>query len=157
MDTDNGYEKMINSSEEMDSLFVSYNISEKLKNAGFDYPCFAYYWDRDFSKNYINKERLHYTIQYKNHNDIPSRVSAPLYDQVRNWFRKKHNLYLEVNSFTEEHMDGNVKFVYEIRYKGEQYISESSNYEKFKNPTSSNDYNEAWNKVFDVALTEAIE
>ena len=82
--------------------FVTYEIALKLKELGFDEECFAIFfkgilnngrtvnyisddWQSSFYKNKINSE--------SNSIDI---VSAPLWQQAFDWFREKHNMYIEI-------------------------------------------------------------
>lgn len=70
------------------ALFVDWEISKRLKNVGFDVPCFAYYW--------AIKDTFHYTVKYENHNHFVSRVSAPLIQQVLDWFDQK-KVYIDID------------------------------------------------------------
>ena len=84
--------------------FVTYEIALKLKELGFDEECFAIFfkgilnngrtvnyisddWQSSFYKNKINSE--------SNSIDI---VSAPLWQQVVDWFREKYLLHIEIQS-----------------------------------------------------------
>lgn len=83
----------------MKHLFVSYELGLILKEKGFNEPCIGYWWDKEWLENNDNKvkEVFNFCIASK-HNELPSRVSAPLYQQVVDWFREKHNLHIEINS-----------------------------------------------------------
>ncbi len=91
MNIDQQVEQSKKTSEEMKSLFLPYNLAKIAKTIGFNYPCFAFYWDQDWN----DKETFHYTVKYSNHNVLPSRVSAPLYDQIITWFEKVHHKIIE--------------------------------------------------------------
>lgn len=83
----------------MNHLFIPYKLAKKLKQKGFDEPCFCVYnndgklimvsnwedcndWSFDFCRN----------SKYS-----PSdRTSTPTYQQVTDWFREKHNISIEV-------------------------------------------------------------
>ena len=60
------------------SQFVPYELSLKLKNIGFNEPCFGG-WDDD-------------KIWYY-HPDSDIIVDAPLWQQAFDWFREKHSLH----------------------------------------------------------------
>ena len=63
---------------------VSYKIAEMLKDKGFNKPTWAYYHD----------DKIVFGDKY-NWNDI-GLISAPTYPSVMEWFRKNHNLIIEV-------------------------------------------------------------
>ena len=86
----------------MKEQFVTYEIALKLKELGFDEECFAIFfrtilnngrtvnyisddWESPFYKNRTNSE--------SNSVDI---VSAPLWQQVIDWFLKKKHLYIDI-------------------------------------------------------------
>ena len=76
----------------MNNEFVSYEIALKLKELGFDEPCFTYYYNINGNIRtgivvniynawtYLATKKLGITL-------------APLYQQVFRWFREKKNLY----------------------------------------------------------------
>lgn len=74
----------------MKDLFLPYDLAKKLKKAGFNEPCLGcYYKDKSF----------HY------HPDSDAQVDAPIYQQVTDWFEKKHHLIVEEHlyySFNEQ-------------------------------------------------------
>ena len=87
----------------MKEQFVTYEIALGLKELGFDEECFAIFfrtilnngrtvnyisddWESPFYKNRTNSE--------SNSVDI---VSAPLWQQVVDWFREKHNIHIVVS------------------------------------------------------------
>ena len=76
----------------MNNEFVSYEIALKLKELGFDEPCFG--------KIYADggSEQLSYT--YKNSDQIGkvTSCSAPLYQQVFRWFREKYDIDISINT-----------------------------------------------------------
>ena len=78
----------------MEKEFVSYDLSVKLKELGFNEPCLAY-WDNH--KLFIidrNSERIQKNSNYK---DIfEGIISAPLYQQAFRWFREKYKGVYEI-------------------------------------------------------------
>ena len=76
----------------MNHLFVPYEIALQLKEKGFDEFCIGLF----------NEEGLQYDgeiYSFPFHNSLtkegavdPSIVAAPLYQQVIDWFREKHNI-----------------------------------------------------------------
>lgn len=71
----------------MKNLFVPYELALKLKEKGFDEPCLGYYgiWSTELRFPV-------YAGELENWNTIENLCSAPLYQQVQDWFREKHNL-----------------------------------------------------------------
>lgn len=63
----------------MNKQFVPFELSVKLKELGFDEPCFGG-WDNNRKWNY--------------HPDSDIEVDAPLWQQAFDWFREKHGFDL---------------------------------------------------------------
>ncbi len=81
----------------MNHLFVSYEIAMQLKEQGFNDPCFAVY--------YANSKQFPIELEVRTNNDLNSKFIkakadrlcvAPLYQQVIDWFREKHNIQIEI-------------------------------------------------------------
>ncbi len=80
----------------MKDLFVPYDMAKKLKDVGFDEECLCVYNKRMELKHviicpigdndYIKKDK---------HDD---RLPAPLWQQVEQWFREKHQILIIHNS-----------------------------------------------------------
>ena len=89
----------------MKKQFVTYEIALKLKELGFDEECINEYWftckKLRFSFESI-KNIYHYKRSNSDNNDI-SLISAPLWQQVIDWFREKHNLWIQIEM---EYYDG---------------------------------------------------
>lgn len=71
----------------MTKEFVPYELAVKLKELGFDEPCFAYY-NGYKELDHLMPERV---VVGRNYNG-DTITSAPLYQQAFRWFREKHNL-----------------------------------------------------------------
>ncbi len=89
----------------MNEEFIPYEQALQLKELGFDEPCFNYYnndnEDTD-DKTFILFPYLH-VIGIKNSERIKNKrmemtISAPLYQQVFDWFLDKYNLFGYVNT-----------------------------------------------------------
>lgn len=80
----------------VNKICVPYDLALQLKLAGFDIDCIYHY------KVAGNNPNNHSTIPTfemnehfgRNHNSYPNRVSAPLYEQVSEWLRDKHNIHV---------------------------------------------------------------
>lgn len=143
----------------MKEQFVPYEIALKLKELGFDELCFAHYVNGDLiTKTAILKSS---TMQYYQQNNInPSnqykdkKCTAPLWQQVIDWFREKHNIHIEI-----ELTDNTMQFYY-------QYcIVDSKNREchdedMIDQATRIYNYNEKFNTFYEAreqAILKAIE
>ena len=71
----------------MEKEFVPYELAVKLKELGFDEPCFAYY-NGYKELDHLMPERV---VVGRNYNG-DTITSAPLYQQAFRWFREKHGL-----------------------------------------------------------------
>lgn len=108
----------------MKKQFVTYEIALKLKELGFDEPCFGYYtsmkeWMMEGTKlnperhfhgcNWANSDNSMYFMYKQNSfGDRDSvvknseftkaihNVAVPLWQQVIDWFREKYNYYISV-------------------------------------------------------------
>ena len=89
----------------MENDFVPYDRALRLKELGFDEPCFAvfelivvgdtipkfrYNWESEDKWFNHNKDKS----EYKDHDWY---WSAPLYQQAFRWFREKYNLIFQIN------------------------------------------------------------
>ena len=90
----------------MEKEFVPYELSLKLKELGFDSPCFGYYesQDKNLVINYSNiplteeqeKRKGLYLIDNRNSVLPQWAVCAPTFSQAFEWFREKYNLHISI-------------------------------------------------------------
>ena len=66
----------------MEKEFVPYELALRMKQLGFDEPCFGYY----------NYNGTHF-FDYKPKTDDKNLTKAPLYQQSFRWFREKYDLH----------------------------------------------------------------
>ena len=100
----------------MEKQFVTYEIAVALKKLGFDEPCLGYFNIEYNSFNGEHKGKLilgqkpeYLTCQKKMHYIFGQQIClAPLWQQVKEWFREKHNTHIEI-SFIEDEDDYDVK------------------------------------------------
>ena len=91
----------------MNHLFVPYELSLKLKELGFDEPCFAVYDTEGFQ---IGNERC-FNPENRNslfpepHTTNNPKISAPLFQQAFKWFREKHKLFASIEYSTTTQKD----------------------------------------------------
>jgi hypothetical protein len=96
----------------MQKEFVSYEVALKLKELGFDEPCFTYYYeltsnlrthlgvDINNAWTYSGNKKLGFTL-------------APLYQQVFKWFREEKLIDLIVSRY-QSRDDGDTYYYYQI-------------------------------------------
>lgn len=97
--------------QSLQNQFVSYEIAKELKELGFDEECLAYFLnsydtaDELDNIKFNEKNHIEFKIgsyKYLNIQDVLNSsifIICPLYQQVIDWFREKHNLHL---SFEEQ-------------------------------------------------------
>jgi len=86
----------------MNNEFVSYEIALKLKELGFDEPCFTYYYEL------TSNLRTHLGVDINNawtysKNKKLGFTLAPLYQQVFRWFREQFNLQSSIEATNDQH------------------------------------------------------
>ena len=118
----------------MKEQFVTYEIALKLKELGFDEYCFAHYCNEDLiTKTAILKSS---TMQYYQQNNInPSnqykdqKCTAPLWQQVIDWFREVKNIIVEV--WYDNTQDDGFSWLYEIYIDNNEHQHDGSYYDSF--------------------------
>lgn len=101
----------------MKNQFAPYQESIELKELGFNEPCIAKYINKQFSMNVAGEWYKH------NSNEITNGwVSAPLWQQVFEWFRVTYNLEGQVKSWKEK---GGIIYHYSVQKIGEPSIFRS--------------------------------
>lgn len=73
----------------MKEQFVTYEIALKLKELGFDEECFGYYSEQH------DKTKFLCLYQEEDYFD-EIRLEAPLWQQVIDWLREKHDIVIEI-------------------------------------------------------------
>lgn len=120
----------------MNNLFLPFELALKAKEKGFDQDCF---------NKYNNAGELIGLSEYSIQSD--ERTLAPLYQQVVDWFREKHNLVLDVYQEFND-VDAYTGFwavdISELRKYRKPHIVEIEE--------TYADYYEAWNKAIEEAL-----
>lgn len=71
----------------MVNKFVNYEISLELKKIGFNEPCFGYYEYGNFIYEYNSYQEPELLLN----------CSAPLYQDVFDWFETKHKLFANID------------------------------------------------------------
>ena len=96
----------------MKKQFVTYEIALKLKELDFDKECLAWFDENkkiqiasDVYKKWTSKPLTNLNIIKVFNIDC---ITAPLYQQVTDWFREKHNIHIEI-----ELTDNTMQFYYQ--------------------------------------------
>lgn len=107
----------------MENQFVSYEIALKLKELGFNEHCFASYTNKDLS---FVRELFGDVIasRYSINNDVEysTEITAPLYQQVFEWFRNNNNMHHNI-----VHQESSSQEWYDAYVEGEK-IDECGSY-----------------------------
>jgi hypothetical protein len=75
----------------MKKEFAPYELAVKLKELGFNEPCFGFYLeDGTWTPASYSREG---TVYPSNTDLLPEWCAAPLFQQAFRWFREKHQLY----------------------------------------------------------------
>lgn len=127
----------------MKHLFVPYELALILKEKGFDEPCLGRYRDKKFQLYSVIKEHCYNSDPISNKD-----ISAPLYQQVIDWFYNKHRIFVEADGYIIDsgEYDGCYGFKATIRV-AENY-KEKILFAQGEFPTRE----KAWNKAIEEAL-----
>lgn len=79
----------------MKNIFIPYKESLELNKLGFDEKCLSYYLNSVLE----TKEFFLFKHSYRSHS-TQQFISAPLYQQVFEWFRKEYSLYHNIWNYT---------------------------------------------------------
>lgn len=126
----------------MKNIFLPEDLSFQLKEKGFREDCFGYYQSKDIS--YVEKGLKFGSAKHiGNHNIYDDFIcSAPLYQQVVDWFRDNHNLAIIVAPSLNLG-----KFYMNITY--------INNIEWFRDPELQNF--DTYYEAYDYAIEEALK
>lgn len=80
----------------MKHLFVPCELAVKLKEKGFNEPCFANYFNLKFKEKDSDWRLLKHDGYLTERLGIG--IDAPLYQQVTDWFREEHGIELWVSA-----------------------------------------------------------
>lgn len=77
----------------MKNQFVTYEIALKLKELGFNEPCFMIFNENETLEECVNVNT--YKLHLKDYNNfigLSNVISAPLYQQAIDWLREEHKI-----------------------------------------------------------------
>jgi hypothetical protein len=76
--------------------FVTKEVAQQLRDVGYSEDCFGYYQNAELIINALSNYEL------DKHN---LGISAPLWQQVIDWLREKHDLHIEIGGDNYESID----------------------------------------------------
>ena len=108
----------------MEKEFVNYNQALKLKELGFDEPCFGFYQLEygEIRPTMVDDDEQYRLTGYRTckNSEIPKHyTSAPTFSQCFRWFREKYNIHSFIIPLIDE-----VGFVY--KYQARVHTKESA-------------------------------
>jgi len=124
----------------MEYLFVTYNVANKLKKLGFNAPCFSAYRNTDGEKELMGISKW---VNYGWENTHDGYCAAPTYLQVVDWLVWKYGIFVSV------HYDSIIKkgkYCFLIHMYGDLKHNESIKSHGYKTP------HQAWPNAMKAAL-----
>ena len=92
----------------MNNEFVSYEIALKLKELGFDEPCFTYYYNISGNIRTGIEVHIHNAWTYAGTKKLATTL-APLYQQVFKWLRNKYDIDFSINTIYSKYNENTSK------------------------------------------------
>jgi hypothetical protein len=86
----------------MNEEFLSYEIALKLKELGFNEPCFTYYYNINGNIRTDLSINIHNAWTYAGTKKLGTTL-APLYQQVFRWFREQFNWQSSIEATKDQH------------------------------------------------------
>jgi hypothetical protein len=86
----------------MEKEFVPYELALKMKQLGFDEPCFAYYYTLNGRDWKFAEKTEYYKLDDNMNIGGKFTISAPLFQQAFRWFREKYQLHSTITSISQE-------------------------------------------------------
>jgi hypothetical protein len=109
----------------MNKHFADFETNKKLKELGFNGVCIAYCW--------IDKDTFHWVRFPENHNRLPTRISVPLWSQVKEWLWSEHKIWIKPSEEKNVHL----QFCYYIMQNNEWIEPLDSKITKYDSPVTS--------------------
>lgn len=111
--------------------FVNKELAIKLKEKGFDKPCFGWYdIENNDDKLILNVHEG--TLSYKNlleyTNDIKTIADAPTIEQILEWLRDEKNVYIGIMPYFAMSTKNNIMWQWEILLVGKIIECENTLY-----------------------------
>jgi hypothetical protein len=90
-------------SSKMEKEFVPYELALRMKQLGFDEPCFSYYMNGILQPSLNVKDYSYFKEMIEINSNIKNfeNVLAPLFQQAFRWFREEHNIHGIIYPYSE--------------------------------------------------------
>lgn len=100
---------------QLEELFLPYDLALLAKENKFDESCFASYINDKINprKDWQLIVGSIYKYIYNDNDTELDFIIAPLYQQIIDWFRKKHKLHIYIREFVFE---DKIEYIWVIRY-----------------------------------------
>ena len=107
----------------MEEQFVTYEIALKLKELGFDEDCSAVFYQGKFMNGHIEPHVWYLVNSISTNSDCNSLdiVTAPLWQQVIDWFREEYDLHISFEPVYKPQQFTNLMYCYAISTKKNYY------------------------------------
>lgn len=106
----------------MKKEFCTYEIAKKLKDLGFNEPCFGNYGNENAWMCDMGVGSFH-RVDHTNSKDCGYAISAPLWQQAIDWLEKKYDIYIELS---RTYVRGYYTYEYFINIHNSLYSLDSS-------------------------------
>lgn len=103
MDTNGNY---------IQNQFCSYEIALKLKELGFNEPCFGYKLRKDSPLSFSLMVGTDTNLLTNSKFDVEDAVCIPLWQQVIDWFREKHKYSVSIHVDEDNSTPSDIKYWY---------------------------------------------
>ena len=113
----------------MKEQFVTYEIALKLKELGFDEDCinfYSFYPNIGWSLSLLGVTNEDVVEQMVCHHNIKG-IKAPLWQQVIDWFREKHNIWIQIEM---QYYDG-ITYTYTIIQNNGKVIKSEEEFHEY--------------------------
>jgi hypothetical protein len=108
----------------MEKEFIPYDLALALKELGFNWECIYHYKISSDKSKHTSIPIFEMKNPFGlNHNDIPTRISAPLWQQAFRWFREVHEL--SGYPFYKNGLPPNIKWDWQIYCSDESIIGKT--------------------------------
>jgi hypothetical protein len=105
----------------MEKEFIPYELALRLKQLGFNEPCFAFF-NGKYHDWLIDDNNGLETPTINPNKNVGECVKRPTFSQAFRWFREKYNLDKIIDNWTEQPMNGEIwDKAYQYYINGEAY------------------------------------
>ena len=96
----------------MKNLFIKYSTAFKLKELGFNEPCFGYKLRKYSPLSFSLMVGMDTNLLTNSKFDVEDAVCIPLWQQIIDWFREKHEYSVSIHVDEDNSTPSNIKYWY---------------------------------------------